>query len=526
MFQTSSNLNVVIIGGGVAGMTTAVLLSEIPGLSVTLLEAESKLGGIFRTSFTAPGIYYPAKREDMRALDTLLGNTTIVDEFYADLKKVVHFLEEKEVIKNKALMGFDNYHVDGNEKIKNTYGLDLLGSIPKALVQGYAQLKIYLGSDFWYHLTYRILAAFNLVEISDQLKTEVSSCGVNVKYNARVVNVRDGEVETAEGDVYAYDYLVFASGGTGGNPELQKRVYDVDFHTHEYNKINTGIALQTAIDKGWAYNKNIFAWYAEVVELKSGDVGPVLFQPGPAVMTVNREGKRVYNEKRCYNERGRVTLIEKELLLITDKNNLKRNTPNLVPGKYNAYLPSVHEGSYIEASSLYDLTQQVRDQGIMKNISDDFESELWHQWMRYHQFVESGIDLEFQRGNDVGEVLDGGDPSIPPASLLKNKAMAPIDESNLIAIRLLPSTLDTCSGPKVDSSCRVQKPVNPVNIGIEDFEAVGNIFAVGNANEAILGGHYTAPGLPLSSGLVGAHRVYAHLLHVVNSNYYHISEFR
>ena len=96
--------------------------------------------------------------------------------------------------------------------------------------------------------------------------------------------------------------------------------------------------------------------------------------------------------------------------------------------------------------------------------------------------------------------------------------MAPIDESNLIAIRLLPSTLDTCSGPKVDSSCRVQKPVNSSNIGIEDFEAVENIFAVGNANEAILGGHYTAPGLPLSSGLVGAHRVYAHLLHVVNSN--------
>ena len=136
MFQPSSNLNVVIIGGGVAGMTTAVLLSDIPGLSVTLLEAESKLGGIFRTSFTAPGIYYPAKREDMRALDTLLGNTTIVDEFYADLKKVVNILEEKEVIKNKALMGFDNYHVDGNEKIKNTYGWIYLDRYQKLWLKG------------------------------------------------------------------------------------------------------------------------------------------------------------------------------------------------------------------------------------------------------------------------------------------------------------------------------------------------------------------------------------------------------
>jgi len=121
--------------------------------------------------------------------------------------------------------------------------------------------------------------------------------------------------------------------------------------THEYNKINTGIALQTAVEKGWSYNKELFAWYAETVQLKSGDVGPVLFQPGPSVMTVNRAGKRVYNEKRCYNERGRVTLDEKELLLITDKNNIQKNTPG-VPAKNNAYLPKIDAGEYLEAKTL------------------------------------------------------------------------------------------------------------------------------------------------------------------------------
>ena len=108
-----------------------------------------------------------------------------------------------------------------------------------------------------------------------------------------------------------------------------------------------------------------------------------------------------------------------------------------------------------------------------------------------------------------------GDPLIPPASLLKNKALAPIDETNLIAIRLLPSTLDTCSGPKVDSSARVQKPIISLsNDGSVSFEPVKNIFAVGNAAEAILGGHYTAPGVPISSGMVGAYRVYNHLLNI------------
>merc|ERR1712150_55949 len=133
---------------------------------------------------------------------------------------------------------------------------------------------------------------------------------------------------------------------------------------------------------------------------------------------------------------------------------------------------------------------------------------MGEQWNRYHNYVESGIDPEFQRGKDIGEVLDGGDPSKPPASLLKNKAMAPIDEENLVAIRLLPSSLDTCSGPTVESSSRVQKLISSTPNGKESLEPIKNVFSVGNSAEAILGGHYTAPGLPLSSGLVGAYRTY------------------
>ena len=243
IFQESSNRKVIIVGGGVAGMTTAVMLSDISGLSVTILEAESKLGGIFRTPFTAPGFYHPASRQDMGALDSLIGNTTIVDDFYIDLNKAIKILEDKEIIKGKSLMGFDNYIVDGNKKIQNTYGLDLLGWIPKALVSGFAKWKISRGGDFWYHLMYRILAAFNLIELSDQLKSHVTDIpALDIKYNSRVATVdENGKVVTESGDVYSYDYLVFASGGIGGNMALQKKVYDVQLHTHEYNKINTGI---------------------------------------------------------------------------------------------------------------------------------------------------------------------------------------------------------------------------------------------------------------------------------------------
>ena len=82
-------------------MTTGVMLSDIEGLSVTLLEAEPKLGGIFRTPYTAPAFYYPSSREDMSILDKLIGNKTIVDEFYEDLKDAIKIMEDKEIIKDK-----------------------------------------------------------------------------------------------------------------------------------------------------------------------------------------------------------------------------------------------------------------------------------------------------------------------------------------------------------------------------------------------------------------------------------------
>ena len=128
-------------------------------------------------------------------------------------------------------------------------------------------------------------------------------------------------------------------------------------------------------------------------------------------------------------------------------------------------MPHLNDGAYVEATSIDELCLKVREQGTLKNLSDDFEVELLEQWNRYHNFVESGIDPEFQRGNDMGEVLDGGDPALPPASLLKNKALAPIDETNLMAIRLLPSSLDTCSGPTVDRSSRVQKIISSSKYG-------------------------------------------------------------
>ena len=504
----------VIIGGGVSGMATGIMLSEIDGLSVTLLEAQPELGGVFRTSYTSPATYYPANRSEMAVLDDLIGDPSTVDDFYSDLKDALQFLEAKGVISNKYLMGFDNYEVREGEEIQNTYGLDLLDAWKKMLVT-YGMQMIF-PTDFYYHARYRMKAISNMIEISDQLRTEFEKSQVDVHYNSKVLEVYDDRVVTDDGTVFSYDYLVFASGGLGSNTALQKEIYGIEFNPHEFNTINTGIALETSIEKQWNYNKELFAWYAEVVELNDGGFSAVLFQPGPGVLTVNRNGKRVYNEKQCYNKRGKVTLEEKELLLITDEDNIENNTPHFpyselfMPNKYSAYLPTLNEGKYIHASSIEELGQIVRGQGILGNISANFEQELVEQWTRYLEFVDSGVDWEFQRGNDYGEVLDGGDPSLPPASELKNKAMAPINENKLIAVRLLPSSLDTCSGPTVDRSARVQKLSQVGNT--KTFEPVKNIFAVGNAAEAILGGHYNAPGIPIASGFVGAYRVYTTLL--------------
>ena len=98
---------------------------------------------------------------------------------------------------------------------------------------------------------------------------------------------------------------------------------------------------------------------------------------------------------------------------------------------------------------------------------------------------------------------------------MKNQALGAIDETNLVAIRLSPSSLDTCSGPKVDSHSRVQKILSLNSDGTEEVEPVSNVFATGNAAGAILGGHYTAGGVPISSAIVGAYRIHNTLKSIV-----------
>ena len=478
---------VVVVGGGIAGLASAIFLSDVKGVEVTLLESQSKLGGIFRTMYTSTMFYYP-KREEMGELERKLGKQYI-DDFHADLVAAVTKLEEKRIVRGKYLSGFKNY--EGNEEIYNTYALDLCTPVTKKVVKWGYKLVAPRGS--FQLFVNELKAGNNVFDISDTLKKGAQKSGAKIVLKCRVKSVQGSSVMADDGREFQFDSLILASGGMGSNVELTKKVYGTTFVPHEFNKINDGLSLKSALQKKWRYNKSLMAWFTEAIRLNSGTFAPVLFLSGPAVMVVDSKGNRVYDEKLVYNIRGKTTAKYGELILVSDRRNVKRYVTDTVfiPKKYGPAVPPPRSQKHVKAKSVRELCQLLKADENFK-VEAEFETNFQKQFEQYQSFARKGKDTSFNRGEQSGEVLDTDRLAKTP-----NRAMMPLDESRLVALKLHASTLGTCSGPVVDKDSRVVQ---------EDGSSVSNIYAVGNCSASILGGNYVAPGVPVSAAIVGALR--------------------
>ena len=476
---------VLIVGGGVAGASTAIFLSEIEGIEVTLLEAQNTLGGIFRTRYSSTMFYYP-ERGEMAELEKRLGKEK-VDAFHKDLVGAVSVLETQGVIRNKYKSGFKNYEAEG--VIRNTYALDLGGRFVNALTN--LAYKIAAPAAVAQLYGPELHALKNVVHIAQRLVHGAKRSKAKIVLNARVQSVNSKHVTTKDGREFQYDTLVLASGGVGSNVELLNKLYGVNLLPHVFNKINDGLSLQVALTKKWKYNKELLAWFTEAVELKNGEVAAALFLLGPALIVVDSTGKRVYDEKLVYNIRGKTTMKYGELILVSDVDNMKKfaTESRMLPPQYGSAIPPLSSTKHVKATSAAALCKVLKEGEYFKT-TDDFGKNFVEQLKKYQDYARTGKDPEFNRGGRGGEHLDSKKYTVPP-----NHAMFPLDETKLVAIKLNASSLDTCSGPVVSGENRVVQ---------ENGAVVDNVFAVGNCCASILDGHYVAPGLPVSCAIVGA----------------------
>jgi succinate dehydrogenase/fumarate reductase flavoprotein subunit len=106
---------------------------------------------------------------------------------------------------------------------------------------------------------------------------------------------------------------------------------------------------------------------------------------------------------------------------------------------------------------------------------------------RYNDDVRAGKDLEFHRGEEpYGRFW--GDPDNP-----RNPCLGTLERAPYYAVEVVPSTIGTCGGPRIDSSARVLR---------EDGRAIPGLFAAGNVTSAVSGPSYFGPGGTIGPAMV------------------------
>merc|ERR1719253_1199143 len=216
---------------------------------------------------------------------------------------------------------------------------------------------------------------------------------------------------------------------------------------------------------------------------------------GDSMILVNRDGRRVMNEKKPYDERARDHWVEgnRFLLLVADK-----RCVDLYGMDFAKSLPgSPNSKYYIKGSSVATFAVEARKRlakvatraGVKFTLSDTFEKGLEETIERYNTFAKNGKDLDFHRGETPYEQEwhYGGH-----SRRGKNKTMFPIDSTQIYGVIVGPMATETKGGPKIDLQARCLKNGRP-------FEG---LYAAGNCSGAISGDAYWSGGVPIGSAII------------------------
>lgn len=256
--------------------------------------------------------------------------------------------------------------------------------------------------------------------------------------------------------------VVFASGGFTHNREMASNYLRGPIFGGCAVPTNQGDLITIAEELGAKLGNMNEAWLQEeileeVLEFASVPSG-VWFLTGDSMVTVNKYGHRVYDEKHVYNERTRVhytwdpqagEYTNLFLFFVYDQ-----RVADLYPGGGGPVPPADSEAAYvIQGADWAELERNINARlaelepqiGHVR-LADSFGQGLQHTVERFNGFAETGEDLDFARGTIPisahfhGPRRDGNDKP--------NPYMHPLSETGpYYCIILAPGTLDTKGGP-------------------------------------------------------------------------------
>lgn len=357
-----------------------------------------------------------------------------------------------------------------------------------------------------------LMSGFELIR---QLRTAVQAREIPVLLNHRahqLITNGKGEVIGLEAlrdgkeivRLRARKGVTFASGGFTHNPEMRLNYLRGPVYGGCAVPTNQGDFIPIASMLGAKLANLANAWWAEAVleEVLQNPSPPtdVFIVPGDSMIQVNKYGKRVMDEKFVYNERAQTHFVWDPvrgeypnlfLFMIYDQRSADiwganhggwgypipqsgTSAPHVITGQTWEELTRAIEA---RLASLADRTGNFR-------LDPSFLPSLKEAIARFNQYAETGVDLEFHRGEPPVDLAFFGPKAA--GNNKPNATMFPLSASGpYYAVILAGGTLDTKGGPKIDAKAQV--------LDREDRPIPG-LYGAGNAIGSPAGQAYWAGG--------------------------------
>jgi succinate dehydrogenase/fumarate reductase flavoprotein subunit len=512
-----AEVDIIAIGSGVAGLATA-LFSRWQGNDVLVLEKAGRLGG---TTRKAAFWYWVPNNAAMRAAGT--------KDPKKDCIAYMARLSRPEVYDAKApKFGMTPWEYSQYEAIyDNASTATELLSKKGALEYRHCDFV----PDYWAELPEdkapkgRVLLPKGAREsMSDGGEVAIRTMSATAKRDGvdirtghrvqRVIKNAAGEIIGVEADTakgkkrfFARKAVVFCTGGFTHNIELRKNFQSVPIYGGCAANSNEGDFVYIGSAVGAQLRNMNYAWMCPIVFEKAMARDPELigtFSPsGDSMIYVNKEGRRVANEKLAYNEMAQVFFqwdgAKSEypnLLLIAIWD--QRSQEHSASDEYGRFIvpPGTDDKHVIKGATLAALSKAIGERlerykkatgGLA--LAPGFEKTLASTIQRFNGFASGGRDFDFHRGERQVELLFNG--NVAPAPSAPNPTMFPISEQGpFYAAFLTGGNLDTKGGPKTNVAGQV---VDDEDKPIPGLYGVGNCVASASARAYWAGGATIGP---------------------------------
>lgn len=346
------------------------------------------------------------------------------------------------------------------------------------------------------------------VELGVQVRTSSPVRGVVIDDEGSAVGVSTGDRAARMMLVRARGGIVMATGGFTRDPDLVRSHLRGPIVGGLASEGNGGDLVRISGALGLDLANMNEAWYAPMVlDLGPYPVSAAFRLPGDSMILVNRYGRRVVNEKTTYNEMtraffswdpARAEYPNLPLVMIYDSSVSERcrAMPEDAPvteGGGNPLPRIPGEGHELVADTWAELAAAIDGrlgeyQTVLPGVrlAPDFTTNLGDTLDRWARMSDLGTDQDFARGGTSTERRRSGAPRTPD---MPNPTMhAFSDAGPYYAVVLVPGTLDTKGGPRIDSSARLLS---------SDGDPVPGLYGAGNAIASPAGQAYWAGGTTL-----------------------------